>query len=117
MKTRYKIVIVISIIPIIFFGVFMAGPILFMIVGGAYSNFIISNTSNETFEKEFATIPEVAFFIATYPDHTTSHYGDFLGWKMIDHHAENMDINNLHVKKSMLHGGIRIQASCANNEK
>ena len=100
--------------PIIFFGFLVVGPILFMVIGNAYSGFIISNTSDETFEKEFIRIPEVALFVETYPEYVTFHYGDFLGWKIINYSAKINDVQGIHmeVKKSMLHQGVRISAGC-----
>ena len=117
MKIKYKITIIVVTIPIVFFGFFMVGPILFMIASNAYSGFIISNTSEETFEKEFAKIPEVNYFIEKYPGYSTSHSGDFLGWKVILYDAK-VDAGNsvhLYVKKSVLHQGVRVSAGCNDN--
>ena len=104
-------------VPIVFFGFFMGGPILYMAIGSAYSGFVISNTSDEKFEKEFARIPEVALFVETYPEYVTSHYGDFLGWKIISYAAKINDMQGIHmeVKKSVLHQGVRISAGCSDN--
>ena len=63
-------------------GSIIIGPVILMIASIQYSGFIISNTPDEVFEEEFADISEVAFFIEKYPDHTTSHLQDIIGWKI-----------------------------------
>ena len=88
-----------------------------MIASNVYSGFIILNTSEETFEKEFVKIPEIIYFIEKYPDYSTSHYGGFLGWKVILYDAK-VDAGNsvyLYVKKSVLHQGVRVSAGCSDN--
>ena len=114
MKIRYKIVIVAAIIPIVVFGFFLLGPVLLMITGNTVAGFIISNTSNEDFEDDFTNIPEVALFLEKYPNYTTSHLSDIIGWKIIMYQSEIADNKsvNLHVKKNVLHQGIRVSAGC-----
>ena len=115
MKTKYKIAIIATTIPLAFFGVMIFGPILLMVASNAYAGFVMSSTSDETFEKEFAKIPEVKLFIEKYPEYTTSHSSDFLGWKVIFYNAKTSDDKSihLHVKKSVIHQGVRVNAGCS----
>ncbi|AJW70339.1 hypothetical protein [Nitrosopumilus adriaticus] len=117
MKTRYKIPIIVGIVILIGFVAIVIAPVFLMIVSNALAGFIMSNTSDETFEEDFAKIPEVKFFIEKYPNHSTSHSGDFLGWKVIfyDSKAGNESAISLHVKKSVLHQGVKISAGCNNS--
>lgn len=101
-------------IPVIILASIVIGPVIFMIGANGYAGFIISSTSNETFEKDFAKIPEVKFFIEKYPDYTTGHLSDFLGWKIINYNPE-LDTEKsiyLSVKKSVLHGKVKVTAAC-----
>jgi hypothetical protein len=114
MKTRYKIILIAVISIAIGVGGIILGPVILMIVTIQYSGFVISNTPDQVFEDEFATIPEVAFFIEKYPNYTTSHLQDIIGWKIILYESKGQDNKsiNLHVKKSVLHQGVRISAGC-----
>lgn len=105
--------IILALVVISILAAIVTGPAILMIVANAYSNFIISITSNQAFEKEFASIPTVNLFIQKYPNYTTSHDSDFLGWKIIDYVASHGDKSiRLHVKKSVLHNGIHVAISC-----
>jgi hypothetical protein len=114
MKTRYKIILIAVISIAIGVGGIILGPVILMIVTIQYSGFVISNTPDQVFEDEFATIPEVAFFIEKYPNYTTSHLQDIIGLKIILYESKGQDNKsiNLHVKKSVLHQGVRISAGC-----
>lgn len=114
MKTRYKIILIAGISIAIVVGSIIIGPVILMIVTIQYSGFIISNTPDEVFEAEFAEIPEVAFFIEKYPNYTTSHLQDIVGWKIIYYESKGEDNKsiNLEVKKNVLHQGVRISAGC-----
>jgi len=115
MRTRYKIIIISAIIVASIPGIVIFGAVPLMIVTNAYSGFIMSLISNETFEEDFARIPEVKLFIEKYPNYTTNHSADFLGWKVIYYEAiENEKILHLYVKKSVLHQGVKISAGCSN---
>ena len=118
MKTRYKVTIIVAIIPVGFFGFILLGPVLLMVTGNTVAGFIISSTSNEDFERDFAKIPEVKLFIEKYPNYTTSHLSDIIGWKIIAYQSEIADEKsvNLHVKKSVLHQGIRVSAGCSQGD-
>lgn len=113
MKTRNKIILI-AIILVVGIVSIVIGPVIFMIGANGYTGFIISSTPDSVFEKDFAKIPEVRLFIEKYPDYTTSHHGDFLGWKIIDYGAE-LDAEKsiyLSVKKSVLHGKVKVSAAC-----
>lgn len=114
MKTKYKIILVASLSALFIIGSIVIGPVIFMTGANAYAGFVISNTPDSVFEEEFAKIPEVQLFIEKYPDYFTSHYGDFLGWKIIRYTALVDDDKsiNLEVKKNVLHQGVRISAGC-----
>ena len=87
MKPRYKIILIVGIITVLILGIIVLGPVLLMIVSNGYSGFIISSTPNHVFEEEFTKISEVEFFIEKYPNYTTGHLSDFLGWKIINYNA------------------------------
>ena len=114
MKTRCKIIIVGISIPIAILGVMVFGVIPLMYVTNGYSGFIMSIVSDEEFEKEFAKIPEVKFFIEKYPNYTTGHLSDFLGWKIINYDAKvGENFIHLSVKKSVIHQGVKVSAGCS----
>ena len=75
---------------------------------------IITYTPNHVFEEDFAKIPEVALFIEKYPNHSTSHGGEFAGWKAIQYGSEPHDDRSfyLYVKKSVLTHKIVVYAGC-----
>lgn len=114
MKTRYKIILITGLSIAVIIGGIIIGPVIFMIGVNAYSGFIISTTPDSVFEEEFSKIPEVKFFIEKFPNYSTSHSGDFLGWKIIYYKSNGEDDKsiNLEVKKSVLHQGVRISAGC-----
>lgn len=114
MKPRYKIALIVGIIAVSIPGIIIFGAIPLMIATNAYSGFIVFLTSDEAFEEDFAKIPEVKLFIKKYPNYTTNHYADFLGWKVIDYETKT-DENILHlsVKKSVIHHGVKISAGCS----
>ncbi|MCV0391958.1 MAG: hypothetical protein K5790_01545 [Nitrosopumilus sp.] len=115
MNTRYKIIIIAVIIVASIPGIIIFGAVPLMIVTNAYSGFIMFSTSDKAFEEDFAKIPEVKIFIEKYPNYTTHHSADFLGWKVIYYEAiENEKILHLYVKKSVLHHGVKISAGCSN---
>ncbi len=113
MKTRYKIILII-VVAILIPAIIIFGVVPMMIVSNAYSGFIISSTSNSVFEEDFAKISEVKFFIEKYPNYTTSHLADFLGWKIINYDADvGQNVVHLSVKKSVLHHGVKVSAGCS----
>ena len=118
MKTIYKIPLIAGIVVLIGFVALVIGPIFFMIGSNFLAGFIMSSISDETFEEDFAKIPEVKFFIEKYPDYATNHSSDFLGWKIISYTAKINDVQNIHmeVQKSVLHQGVKISAGCFNFE-
>ena len=89
-----------------------------MIGSNMIAGLIISSTSNETFEEDFTDVSEVKLFIERYPNYTTFHHGDFLGWKIITYTTKINDVQGIkmEVKKNVLHQGIRISASCFDSE-
>jgi len=114
MKTRYKIILIAGISAVIVVGGIVIGPVIYMIVAIQYSGFIISSTPDSVFEEEFVKIPEVAFFIEKYPNYTTGHLQDIIGWKIILYESKGVDNKsiNLEAKKSVLHHGVRVSAGC-----
>lgn len=113
MKTRYKIIIIVTVIAVAIPGIMIFGAVPLMIATNAYSGFIMSSTSDETFEEDFGKISEVKFFMERYPNFTTNHSADFLGWKIISYDADvGKNIVHLSVKKSVLHQGVKISAGC-----
>lgn len=113
MKTRYKIIIIGISIPIAILGIMIFGIVPLMYITNGYSGFMMSIISDEEFEKDFAKIPEVKFFIEKYPNYTTNHSSDFLGWKIINYDGD-VGQNDVHlsVKKSVLHQGVKVSAGC-----
>lgn len=118
MKARYKIPLIAGIAVLSVFAVIFIGPVIFMIVAGMIANFIMATTSDEAFEEDFARIPEVKIFIEEYPDYGTSHYGDFLAWKVIQYSSEINDVQGIHmaVRKNVLHQTVKISAGCSDSE-
>lgn len=115
MKTRYKIIIIVGIIAVLIPGIIIFGAVPLMIVSNMYAGHIMSTTSDLSFEEDFEKIPEVKFFIEKYPDYTTSHTADFLGWKIIMYKSNSEQSGaELHVKKSVLHHGVKVSAACNN---
>lgn len=114
MKTRYKIILIGGIVAVVIPAGIILGPIVFMIAANAYSGFVISSTPDSVFEEEFSQIPEVKFFTEKYPDYSTSHYGDFLGWKIIAYESNDDDGMSIHleVKKSVLSHKVKMNAGC-----
>ena len=85
-----------------------------MYITNGYSGFIMSVVSDEEFEEEFSKIPEVKLFIEKYPNYTTGHLSDFLGWKIINYNANvGEDFIHLSVKKSVIHQGVKVSAGCS----
>jgi plastocyanin len=114
MKTKYKIILILGIITVSIPGIIIFGPIPLMIASNAYSGAIISSTTDSVFEEAFAKIPEVKFFIEKYPNYTTNHSADFLGWKIINYDADvGQNVIHLSVKKSVLHQGVKVSAGCS----
>lgn len=116
LKSRYKIMLIIGIVALVP-AIVIFGPVALMITSNMYSGFVISTTPNHVFEEDFAKIPEVMLFIEKYPNYKITHHSDFLGWKIINYHA-NAGEKALHlsVKKSVLHHGVRISAGCSVDE-
>ncbi len=114
MNTRYKVILIVGLSIAVVVGGIVIGPVIYMIVAIQYSGFIISSTPDEVFEEEFAKIPEVAFFIEKYPNYTTGHLQDIIGWKIIFYESKGEDNKsiNLEAKKSVLHQGVKISAGC-----
>ena len=94
------------------FAAVIFGPVLAMVVLGSYASLVIGMTSDSAFEDEFMEIPEVGIFAAEYPGYSTSHTGDFLGWKVIMYRSDGVPTAALHVQKNVLHQGVRISAGC-----
>ena len=114
MKTRNKIVLTVGIIAVSILGVIIFGPVMLMIASNAYSGYVISSTPNSVFEEDFASIREVEFFVEKYPNYTTFHSADFLGWKIINYDADvGNNVIHLSVKKSVLHYGVKVSAGCS----
>ncbi len=114
MKTRRKIILIAGIsVAVVIMGIFL-GPVIYMIIAIQFSGFIISSTPDEIFEEEFVEIPEVKLFIEKYPNYTTSHLQDIIGWKIIFYESKTQDNKavNLEVQKNVLHHGVRISAGC-----
>ena len=65
------------------FAAVVVGPVLAIIATNSYVGLVMSVTPDSAFEEEFAQISEVRLFVSEYPDHPTSHGGDFLEWKVI----------------------------------
>ncbi|MGY5149543.1 MAG: cupredoxin domain-containing protein [Candidatus Nitrosopumilus sp. bin_68KS] len=114
MKTRYKITLIVGIITVSISGIIIFGSIPLMVASNAYSGLVISSTPDFVFEEDFANIPEVKFFVEKYPNYTTNHSADFLGWKIINYDADiGQNVIHLSVKKSVLHQGIKVSAGCS----
>ena len=117
MKTRYKIIIIGISIPVAILGIMIFGIVPLMYMTNGYSGFIMSVISDEEFEEDFAKISEVKLFIERYPNYTTSHLADFLGWKIINYDADvGQNVIHLSVKKSVLHHGVKVSAGCSIGE-
>ena len=113
MKTRHKIILIISLSVGLIAGGIVLGPVVFMIAANMYTGHVISTTPEHVFEKEFENIPEVKFFIEKFPNYSTSHMQDIIGWKIIHYESKQDDKSiNLEVKKSVLHNGVRMSAGC-----
>lgn len=113
MKTRYKIIIIGISIPVTILGIMIFGIVPLMYITNGYSGFMMSIISDESFEKDFEKIPEVKFFIEKYPNYTTNHSSDFLGWKIINYDGnDGQNVVHLSVKKSVLHQGVKISLGC-----
>ena len=114
MKKTWKIILIAGISVVIVVGGIIIGPVIYMIVAIQYSGFIISSTPDSVFEEEFAKIPEVAFFIEKYPNYTTGHLQDIIGWKIILYESKGVDNKsiNLEAQKSVLHHGVKVSAGC-----
>ena len=114
MKTRRKVILIAGLsVAVVIMGIFL-GPVIYMIIAIQYSGFIISSTPDEVFEEEFVEIPEVKLFIEKYPNYTTSHLQDIIGWKIISYESKTQDNKavNLEVQKNVLHYGVSISAGC-----
>ena len=117
MKTRYKIIIIGISIPVAILGIMIFGIVPLMYMTNGYLGFIMSVISDEEFEEDFAKISEVKLFIERYPNYTTSHLADFLGWKIINYDADvGQNVIHLSVKKSVLHHGVKVSAGCSIGE-
>jgi len=114
MKQIPKLLLIVGIAPFGMFAAIFFGPVLLMMASNTVSGYIISSTPNDAFEGEFGEIPEVSLFIERYPIYGTSHGGDIIGWKAIHYKASEPDggFIHLHVKKNVLHQGVRISAGC-----
>ena len=111
-----RIILLVAIPAAAMVTILFASPIVFLALGNLIGGYIISATPNEVFEEEFAEIPEVSLFIAKYPNYTTSHGGDIIGWKIILYNAEHGDDPLLlQVKKNVFHQGIRVHIICADS--
>ena len=117
MKTRYKMIIIGILIPVTILGIMIFGIVPLMYITNGYSGFIMSVISDEEFEEEFAKISEVKLFIEKYPNYTTSHSADFLGWKIINYDASiGQNAVHLSVKKSVIHQSVKVSAGCSVGE-
>lgn len=111
MKTRYKIIIIISFIPVVVIG----GQIVLLVGSIQIGGYLTSIVSNDAFDKEMRQLDEVKLFHDKYGKSTTGHSSDIIAWKEIYYGVKSPDGNqaaDLYVKKNMLHGNIRMQFSC-----
>ena len=114
MKTKYKTILIVGIISVSIPGIIIFGPVSLMVVSNAYSGYVMSSTPDSVFEEDFAKISEVKFFIEKYPNYTTHHSADFLGWKIINYDADvGQNVIHMSVKKSVLHQGVKVSAGCS----
>ena len=113
LRARYKIPLIVGIAVPAGLAAIIMGPVLFMIAFGAIAS-IMPDPSEEAVEKDFAQIPEVGVFTERYPDYGTSHYGDFMGWRVVQYTSETSDAQSISmaVRKNVLHQGIEISAGC-----
>ena len=112
MNRAVKIAVIAGSVVAAVFAAIFVGPVLAMIVLGSYAGLVISVTPDAAFEEEFAQIPEVKLFITEYPDYSTSHSGDFLGWKVITYFSDGEPTVVMGVRKSVLDGDVRVSAGC-----
>ena len=112
MNRAVKIALIAGVAVAAAFATVIVGPVLYIIVANSYAGFVMSVTPDSAFEEEFAQIPEVRLFVSEYPDHSKSHTGDFLGWKVIIYSSNGEPEIAMYVKKSLLHEGVRISAGC-----
>ena len=116
MKTRYKIMSIV-VVAVLISAIVIFGVVPMMITTNSSSGFIMSLIPDSVFEEDFAKISEVKFFIEKYPNYTTSHLADFLGWKIINYDADvGQNVIHLSVKKSVLHQGVKVSAGCSVGE-
>jgi len=111
MRNRYKIIIIIALIPVVVIG----GQIVFLIGSIQIGGVLTSIVSDYTFDKEMRQLTEVKLFHEKYGEPTIGHSTDIIAWKEIYYGVKNSDGNqaaDLFVKKNMLHGDIRMQLSC-----
>ena len=118
MRARYKIPLIAGAVAMTGVAAITIGPVLLMIGTTTVAGIVMSVTPDEAFEEDFARIPEVGLFIEKYPDYATAHYGEFLGWKVINYYAKVGDEKSieLYVKKSVLHQEVRVSAGCFGSE-
>lgn len=112
MKKIYKIIIIVAaLIPVVLIG----GQVLLLVGSIQIGGLLVNSVSNSDFEKEMMQLDEVAMFHEKYPDPTVGHSSDIIAWKQIHYDVKNLDSNqsvNLFVKKSIMHGAIKMQISC-----
>ena len=111
MKTRYKIAIIIALIPVVIFG----GQVVLLIGSIQVGGFLVSLVSDDAFDEEMRQLEHVKIFHEKYGESTVGHASDIIAWKEIFYGTKSPDGNQaaeLFVKKSMLHGNIRMQFSC-----
>ena len=111
MKTRYKIILIIALIPVVVIG----GQIVFLVGSIQIGGVLVNSVSDADFDKEMRQLDEVKLFYEKYGEPTIGHSTDIIAWKEIHYGIKSPDGNqaaDLFVKKSMLHGDIRMQLSC-----
>ncbi len=84
MKTRYKIIIIIALIPVVIIG----GQIVFFVGSIQVGGVLTSIVSDDAFDKEMKQLDEVKLFHEKYGKSTKSHSADIIAWKEIFYSVE-----------------------------
>ena len=111
MKTRYKIAIIVALVPVVIFG----GQVVLLIGSIQIGGLLVGLVSDDAFDKEMRQLEQVKMFHEKYGESTVGHTSDIIAWKQVFYGTKSSDGNQaaeLFVKKNMLHGNIRMQFSC-----
>ncbi|WP_420545529.1 hypothetical protein [Nitrosopumilus sp.] len=111
MKTRYKIAIIVALIPVVVIG----GQVVLLVGSIQVGGFLVGLVSNEDFDEEMRQLDEAKLFHEKYGISTVGHSSDIIAWKEIHYGTKSSDGNQaaeLFIKKNMLHGNIKLQFSC-----